>query len=414
MKADPSLNSLFKNRQFLLLWASQLLSQLTINLVTYSILSHIYATTKSSIAVSFLWLAFSVPIFIFGPLAGSLVDRFDLRKTMYLTNMFQGLAVLLFLISRDSLITTYLLVFLYSAIDRLYIPAQSAAIPWLVSKPQLPAANGLLFLTQQASLLVGFGLGGIMVSIIGQLSTTILSAVFLFAASIAAYFLPHRQVKNAGPEAAIGFHEFLRDLVAGYKLLKTHPHLKFPMGIIVFLQSYITIVAILLPSFTYQTLQLPLDNAGALMIVPGALGALFASYYLPTILKKRRKVVVIQYSLLIAGVSLLLISLAGHLPVVSRLALIFVSAFSVGASCGAAMIPSNTFIQEKTPHEFAGRIYGLLGFFASVAAMIPLMAAASLADVFGAQIILGSLAMLLIFAFVLVKIKGNYFLRLRT
>lgn len=306
----------------------------------------------------------------------------------------------------------YVIVLFYSSLDRLYIPAQAASVPWLVEKELLSTANGLFFLTQQASILVGFGLGGVFVSLIGQQATVILSSAFLFLAALAAYCLPKKSPPR-GINNNAGFKEFMQDIVDGYKLLSTHEYLKFPFGLVIFLQAFITVVAILLPSFTYEALGLDLNYAGSILIIPGAIGALVASFNLPTILQKYRKKHVVQTGVLMAGIALLMVSYSWIVPPDYRLFIAAISAFIVGGSFASAMIPANTFIQEKTPQDFSGRIYGLLGFFATVATMIPLMAVASLADIFGSRSILTVLSLLLFAGFLYIKKKGAILLHVK-
>lgn len=407
---DHPFSVLLKDKHFIFLWGSQIFSQLTVNLVTFSVLSHIYNTTKSSIAVSLLWLVFSAPIFFFGPFSGGLVDRFNLKKTLIITNFLQAVTVLFFLLTGNQVFFMYILVFLYSSIDRLYVPAASASVPRLVDKDHLPTANGLLFLTQQASMLVGFGLGGMLVSLIGQQYTIILSALLLALASAMATGLPGKKLTQVKSGTFNSFTEFAHDIAEGYRLLNQNSQLKFAFSLFVFLQAYLTIVVIILPSYTFKTLGLNLNNASALIIVPGAVGALISSYFLPNFLKKKRKKSVVESSLLLAGISLLGFSLVDLLPHSSRVILSALGAFGTGWAVAASMIPANTFIQEQTPKVFGGRIYGLLGFFGTVATMIPLLLAASLTDIFGPEIILGSLAVLLLFGSLLVYKKGDYLL----
>ncbi|OGD10662.1 hypothetical protein A2397_00125 [Candidatus Amesbacteria bacterium RIFOXYB1_FULL_44_23] len=406
MQNHPLLK-LIHHRPFLHLWISQLLSQLTINLVTFSCLNQIYNTTKSSTAVSLLWLAFSLPIFLLGPLSGGLVDRFHLRRTMAVTNFLQGLSVLGFLFLDKYLFIIYFLVLLYSALDRFYIPAQQAAVPRLVEKELLPIANGLFFLTQQTSILIGFGLGGLFVSLLGQNWTITLSAVFLFLAAAAAQALPYKPLKGGLTESG-GFKEFVEDLFESYRLVREHPYLKLPFGLIIFLQAYLTVVFVLLPSFANESLGLPLQHATTLIIAPGAVGAFVLSFLLPKILERWRKKSVIKTSLLISAISLLALSLAGVVPVWFRILITIIASVGIGGSLAAAMIPANTLIQEKTPRDFGGRIYGLLGFLATAATMLPLMAAASLADIFGARQIMILISFVLFSGFIYTK-RHDYF-----
>ena len=412
MRNTLPFNHLIRQKNFRRLWASQILSQLTVNLVTFAILTQIYQTTRSSVAVSLLWLAFSVPIFLLGPFSGSLVDRFDFKKTMVITNTLQGLTVLLLLFTGQNLFFMYSIVLLYSALDRFYIPAQGASVPWLVPVEFLPTANGLFFLTQQASLLIGFGLGGIFLAVMGLPATLVSSAVLLFLAALAASNLPPKRLGQYQAKEP-GFKQFVTDILEGYQLVNSEPLLRYPIGLIIFLQTFITVVAVLLPSFAYETLHLNLHSAGPVLIVPAAAGAFLASFFLPKILAKTRKRRVIEGGLALAGLSLLLISFSNTLPAGSRLALTIVSAIGVGLSMAASIIPANTLIQEYAPAKFSGRVFGLLGFLATLAGLIPLMVAASLSDIFGSQTIFTIMSLLLLLALFLVKRLPDHVLRSR-
>ncbi len=405
-------NKLFKQKNFRYLWASQLLSQLTVNLVTFAILTQIYNSTRSSVAVSLLWLAFSVPIFLLGPFSGSLVDRFDLKNTMVVTNALQGMVVLLLLLTGNSIFSMYSIVLVYSALDRFYVPAQGAAVPWLVPVEFLPTANGLFFLTQQASLLIGFGLGGIFLTFLGLPLTIVSSASLLFLAAIAASKLPRKKLAQT-PVGESGFRQFITDILEGYQLVNSELLLRYPISLIMFLQTFITIVAVLLPSFAFETLHIGLHNAGTILIIPGAIGALISSYLLPLILIKTRKRDVIEWGITVAGISLFLISFAGILPPIYRLIMAVICAAGVGSAMAASMIPANTLVQEYAPPEFSGRVFGLLGFLSTLASLIPLMIIASLSDLFGPQTIFVSLSLLLFLALFIVKRMPDHVLRSR-
>lgn len=412
MKSSQPYPKLIRQKNFRYLWLSQILSQLTINLVTFSILTQIYNQTHSSVAVSLLWLAFSVPIFLLGPLSGSLVDRFDLKKTMVVTNIIQGLVVLLLLLTKDSVFSMYSIVLIYSAIDRFYVPAQAAAVPWLVPVELLPTANGLFFLTQQASLLVGFGLGGLLLQVLDFPLTVISSALFLFLASFAASRLPKSRFNVASAEDS-GFRQFVTDILEGYKLINSQAVLRYLMGLIMFLQTFITVIAVLLPSFAFETLGIGLHSASTVLIMPAALGALISSYFLPKILVRTRKRFVIEIGIGIAGISLLLISISQFLPAFIRLIISLICSMGVGSAMAASMIPANTLIQEYTPSEFSGRIFGVLGFLSTLASLIPLMIIATLADAFGTTSIFMFMSLLLLVSLFIVKRMPDHVLRSR-
>ena len=401
---------LLSQKNFLFLWISQLLSQLTINLVNFSILTHIYNTTKSSVAVSLLWLAYSLPAFLFGPFSGSIVDRFSRKRIMMAANLLQSMTVALYLLAGNRIFFLYSLAFLYSAFDQLYLPAQQASIPWLVAKPLYPVANGIFLLTQQASFLIGFGLGGILLSLMGPSPTIILSSVFLIMASMFVSRLPHDTERIKKSDVDTGLERFLADVADGYKLLKTHPGVRFPVVFIICLQTFITIIAIILPSFVSQALGLNLYHAGPVLVVPAALGALFTTLTLPKLLRHSRKKLIVENGLLTAALSIFALSFAGFLPGSLKIFVSMISAVGLGTSFTSALIPTNTLLQEQTPEEFRGRVYGILVFFMTISTTVPLIITSSLVDLVGSQIIMSLFAFTMLIAYLIIKQKGDHVL----
>ena len=124
--------------------------------MNFYVVTRIFSLTSSTTAVSLMWIAGALPCLLFAPFSGPVVDGVSKRKSMIVTNLLQAASIsLLFFVSKP--FSFYSVVFLYWFFDQIYMPSQQAATPQLVDKKLLPAANGLFLLTQQASLLVGFG-----------------------------------------------------------------------------------------------------------------------------------------------------------------------------------------------------------------------------------------------------------------
>lgn len=401
MNANHPFKQLFHEPNFVKLWISQGLSQLTINLVNFSILTRVFETTKSSLAVSFLWLAYSLPALLFAPFSGSIVDRFSRRKMMILTNFLQALVIGSYLFVSSSHVTVlYILVFLYSFLDQIYLPAQQASVPSLVDKKMLSAANGLFLLTQQASFIVGFGLGGIFLSIFGRNNTTILSTLFLLVATVAVFLLPRDKMNRS--EKTLGFK-------TGLEFVRQNPAVLFPLLTIVLTQVFITVITILLPSYTHVVLGLNLNHSSLTFVIPGGLGALATTYYLPKLLKTKRKKEVIEMGLLLAALSLITLALLPWLGGIKIVVAILV-AITIGGSLASILVPTQTLLQEKTPSWFRGRVYGSLNFLLITATPIPLLLFSAIADALGVATMIGIIGGLLIVCLIFFKRKGDYVL----
>ncbi len=403
---NPGFKQLLYFKNFNYLWASQLFSQLTINLVNFSLLTHIYGTTKSSVAVSLLWLSYSLPAFLFGPFTGSLVDRFSRKRIMMIANILQAVTVASYLLPGNKIFFLYSLAFLYSAFDQLYIPAQQATVPEVVPKNFLTLANGVFLITQQTSFLIGFGLGSLLLSLMGRSLTIIFSSGFLLLAAFFAFRLPHEPRPQAS-RVSKSFDDFLSDVGEGYKFLKNHPGIKFPVFLLIFLQTFITVIAIIFASFTGDSLGIGLYRAGVILVIPGALGALVTTFSLPRTLRTIRKKLVIENGLLTAGFSLIALTCSAFLPVIPKIIFSMISAVGLGVSFASALIPANTLLQEQTPEDFRGRVYGVLAFLMTIFTSIPLILISSLADLVGSQIILAAMGLVLLGGYLLIRYQGD-------
>ena len=378
-----------------------MLSQVTINLMNFYVLTQIFLHTKSTIAVALMWIAGAMPALLFGPFSGPLVDSISRRKAMIITNLLQAVTVAMLLFS-PSVYYLYIIVFFYWLFDQIYLPSQQATIPQVVSANDLTKANGIFLLTQQGSVLLGFGLGGILLGILGRHTTIALAALGLVVAAISVYFLPKDK-----PQVDLSqkdFTRFWKDLLAGYSYVRSHREIFLPVLMVICTQVFISVISITLPTFTHEVLHLNLNFAGLLLIVPGAIGALLVTRSLPAYLKTARKKTVVQTGLLIGAITLILLSL------VSSPWLASVIAIGIGMAIAAVTVPSQTLIQERTPNWLRGRVYSQLSFMLIIASTLPILIAGTLADILGVSVFMGILGVLLLFVYLFVSKKGDYVL----
>lgn len=404
---NQTFKTLLKSPNFVRLWTSQLLSQLTVNLVNFIMLTRVFAATGSTIAVSLIWVSWSLPALLFGPFSGAIVDNFSRRRMMIVTNLLQSAVIASYFLIKDHIFALYFIVFAYSLFDQLYIPSQQASLPSVISKPLLSAANGVFLLTQQASFLVGMGLGGVLLSLLGTDITILVSSLALIIAAGAVFFLPHDSPRFSAWEKDLG--GFWRDFRQGFTFVKNHRAVLTPLVLLVSLQIFLTIIAIILPSFTRDSLHLDLKHAGITLLVPGALGALLFTRSIPKLLSSHRKKTLVQAGLLVGSLSLMSLALLPVLPT-ARVLVSTVVALGLGMSISAIMVPTQTLLQEKTPNWFRGRVYGSLGFLMTVSTSLPLILAAALTDLLGTSVIMLILATLLFGGYLFVLKKGDYVL----
>ena len=141
--------------------------------------------TNSGTAVSGLFLARFLPIFLATPYAGVLADRLNRRNIMIVADLARAATVLgfLFIRSPDQIWIFYALTALQFTLSALYNPAHSAVIANVVPTEKLVTANTLDGLTWSFMLAIGALLGGIAAHLLGvQMAFVLDSISFLVSA----------------------------------------------------------------------------------------------------------------------------------------------------------------------------------------------------------------------------------------
>src|SRR5258708_23585887 len=82
-------------REFRLIWASQIASQLADKFLVYSLLTVTYQRSRANTQEAVVLLASTFPSVILSPIAGVYADRFDKRRLMMVTNLIRGALILL-------------------------------------------------------------------------------------------------------------------------------------------------------------------------------------------------------------------------------------------------------------------------------------------------------------------------------
>ncbi|MFV1991286.1 MAG: MFS transporter, partial [Acidimicrobiales bacterium] len=117
---------------------------------------YIFYETRSGLATAAVYLARLAIGLVFGPLGGSLTDRWNLRVTLVATNLLQVAALSpLLLVDSERTWPVYVVVVLQGLISRVNNPARFALLPRLVRDEQLLRANSAMSAGGSIARLVG-------------------------------------------------------------------------------------------------------------------------------------------------------------------------------------------------------------------------------------------------------------------
>lgn len=91
---QQALRALFRNRDFKLLWAGQLLSQVGDQCLLIAAITLISNLSASPLAMLIPAISIAIPQIVFGLVGGVMADRWDRRLVMIWSDVLRGLVVL--------------------------------------------------------------------------------------------------------------------------------------------------------------------------------------------------------------------------------------------------------------------------------------------------------------------------------
>jgi hypothetical protein len=269
------------------------------------------------------------------------------------------------------------------------VPAELASLPTLVKKQNLAQANSLFFITQQSALVVGFGFAGLLNRAIGFENSIILCSLLLFFAFLNTLFLPKMKPRENIPSSfEKALIKFFESIIEGYVYIKSNRFIMAPFAMLLGLQVLLSVVVVNVPAMAIHIFKIKPDMAGVVLVVPTALGAVLSGLNIPRLLRRGvRKIKIIEVSLFTSGIAIMALSVL--VPNITSVSRIFVGSFLLmvlGISFVSIFIPTQTFLQEKTPGGLRGRVFGNYWFLATAITVVPVIISGTISELLGIKV----------------------------
>jgi MFS family permease len=358
--------SVLRNRNFAKIYLAGVASVGGFSIGQIALIVLVYNNTNHSpLPVAYLGLSFSAASVIFSLAAGVMVDRFERRRLMVLSDIVRAgslvaLAATIILVG-FSLVAVLAVAFIIGSFTTLFQPAERAFTPEIVGTEQLIDANAIVQTSSSVIQGTGAAIGGILVAAVGIVAALALnSATFLISAlfivGIVGYTGHIRQGTGGNPRPSA-----LDDIKEGFRYIvnfRTLLYLTLSAGASNFFFSMAFQFTVV---YTDKML-----NGGALLF--GVLlslfslgwgpGAYLAAHY--NAVRFAGKVWI--YSGVAEGGCVLLLVLF------PQLAIALASMFMLGVLLGLTNTTWLTIVQLIVPTEMQGRYFGLdqLGSFAVI------------------------------------------------
>jgi MFS family permease len=415
--------SVLRNPYFLRLWMAQLISQTALNAANFGLIILVQTQIKSVTATGGAIVMFALPALIFGAPAGVVVDRFDRRTVLWVSNLLRagvsGLFVLVLLTHQPTLIPAYILAFLLATISQFFAPAEGAAIPLLVYQDELINALSLFNVTFTLAQVAGLIILGPLVFLLvtnvtlnvgiatvplapAEVLFVMLSALYLLCAGLI-LLIPHDRLVppqgSAGPTRPLHKrrepHQILslwRGMLQSWSYIRRDQRLLVSAFQLAFAGSCIAVIAMMAPQFVNQFFHRPAALA-ALVFVPAGAGLVIGSALVPRIhryLGFRGTVIVGVVAL---SVSAALLPLMHALAVSAVVPDVFFSwpymsailalTFVIGVALDLINVPAQNMLQERAPDWIKGRVLAVQALLLNAVTIPFVLVLGWVADIWG-------------------------------
>ncbi|MBD2149408.1 MFS transporter [Pseudanabaena sp. FACHB-1277] len=404
---DVTVNSpsVLKNPNFLSLWSGQVFSQIADKIflvLVIAIVSTQFQQRGETISgwVSAVMVSFTIPAILFGSIAGVYVDRWNKKTVLVSSNIVRGLLVicipLLLWATKGSTLPwgaptgfwgLLAITFCVSTFTQFFTPAEQSAITLVVDKPQLLAANSLYTTTIMAALILGFALGEPLLALSDHLwqdfgQEALVGGSYLLAGLILLLLKTGETKENLHRDRL----HIWEDIKEGLQYLR---HKKTSLSALIQLICTFSIIAaltVLAVRLAEVMPEIKSEQFGFLLAVASVGMAIGAGIVAKLGHSCSRQTLALIGSL---GMAVFL----GMLAIFSdRFWLGLVAIAGTGIFGGLCVIPMQTVIQEETPEEVRGKVFGLQNNAVNIALSLPLSVAGIAESYFGLQRVIFSLS----------------------
>jgi DHA3 family macrolide efflux protein-like MFS transporter len=377
---------------FTIVWFGQVVSLVGTAMSGFALALWAYRTTGLATALSMVAFFSFAPMIVMSPIAGVLVDRWNRKWTMALSDMASAIGtltmLLLFVSGHLQLWHLYVVGGFTAVFQSFQWPAYSAAISMIVPKAQYQRASGMISMAESGSGVAAPILAGALIGMLGFERLWVIFAIDLATFVIALCTLVAVSIPNP-PKAVSESHESLiRQSTFGFRYIWNHCPL-FNLQMMFFSSNLLASLCItILPALILARTG---NNAAVLGTVQSvsAVGGLVGGVALTAWGGPKRKVDGVLLGMAFTSLfGTVVLGLGRSLSV-----------WAVGGFMMMAVIPvlngSNQAIwQSKVPPALQGRVFSSRLMIAQVTAPIAMLASGPLADrVFSpAMLATGSLA----------------------
>jgi DHA3 family macrolide efflux protein-like MFS transporter len=366
------------------LWLAQLVSIFGDFLAIFAVFSLVtFQLHGTPTQVSMVLVAYMLPLAVVSPLAGVYVDKWNVKWTMIGSDMIRGVLVLVLVFVRD-LNAIYIIFLAMSTVSSFFVPAQSVAVRALAPAAGLLAVNALMSQAVQGAQIISPAIAGLLVQWFGANACFLFDSFsFFFSASMVMTLAIHRTPSPGSAASSV-----LSSMRQGFSFIFTHTAISFVILAMTAGMFAVRCFGALLSVYVRDVL---LSNAalfGTLNSLIGV-GMITGTQILHRVASRVPKQFLVIYGLGGMGVAVLITALF------SKVATTALGMLGLGFGAAFVVVPSQTLLQQETPHTLLGRVMSSLMSLLAMSQVLAMFVAGPVAQQLGIRkLYFGSAALL--------------------
>ncbi|MBA4417723.1 MAG: hypothetical protein C0392_07410 [Syntrophus sp. (in: bacteria)] len=365
------------NKNFTLIIAGQCVSLLGSTLYYVVLVLYLKQMTGSATVIGVVELLAFLPWVLLGPLAGTLVDRTNIKTVIVWSDFLRGmLMILLFIFSLDyflglNMIDTGIARFHFSSsfpltiyavfcvtlcmgiIDSAFNTAMYSMIPAILAKEHIQKGNSFFQGAGGVLAMIGNAMGGILFSALGGALVFLLNGISYLSAAFACLFISVEH-KNPGKRPASSYRSFVGEVKEGFLFIWANRGLRNQTILYTLSNLLFPTVMIALPFLVEDVMKLGNAYYGYLLSILTI--SSIAGYFLFGLFKttEKQNYVVICAIFFVEALLFLFLSFTINIFFVFGL-------LSLLSFCMAVSRLINTSLKQKViPEGLRGRVFGTL------------------------------------------------------
>lgn len=369
---------------FFLIWGGQAVSLFGSQLVQFALIWYLTRETGSATVLATATLVAMLPQIVLGPIAGSLVDRWNRRRIMMVADaaialVTLGLAVL-FALGVIQIWHIYLMMFLRSLGGAFHGPSLSASTSLMVPKEQLARIQGLNQTLQGGLNIFSAPLGAILLEILPMQSILAIDVGTALVAITPLFFVSIPQPTRGALAEGASPNTFLMDLREGFRYVFSWRGLLILMAMAALINFLLTPASSLTPLLISEYFGLGALELGWFEAVFGV-GVILGGVMLGVWGGFQRRMYTVLAGLVGLGAGMVVVGLVPTDGFALALGGMLLSGLMVPIVNGSL----SAILQATVEPDKQGRVFTLLGSVAAGMAPLGLILAGPMSDVLGVQ-----------------------------